>query len=383
MKILSVVILFYSSFLFSQMKIKIIDSETQKPISEVRTVYNDEISYTNDDGFAVIPSDAENIELYAPQYEKGLFPVKNIIELKPIYKEIQEVIIKSVDAKKIIASVLKDYNKNYETKTSIYNGTLKSRSEIDNKLDRILVIDMNLWTLNNKYDYRKKADEFLQVDLKNKKFDKNKKNDKTYIFNKKDGTTEKKYIKSFLQKFFIYDQLYAIDYYTKGVKISGNIINEFGDIQTIKFRSERTNITDLLYFEGVIQYNKKENAIIYLQCNQKQENVTQKYNNYFDQEIIINTDLFSVTYDMYKKDGKYVPAKIIMKNSSSLILNHTTYPSVGYTEFTFTTHNFANKSGLSKRIDLDKPFGEGISDNSIKDTKTLLSAEEQKFVDEP
>lgn len=383
MKILSLIILFFSSFLFSQTKIKIIDSETQKPISDVRTVYNDEISYTNDDGFAVIPSDAENIELYAPQYEKGLFSVKNIIELKPIYKEIQEVIIKSVDAKKIIASVLKDFNKNYETKTSIYNGTLKSRSEIDNKLDRILVIDMNLWTLNNKYDYRKNADEFLQVDLKNKKFDKNKKNDKTYIFNKQDGTTEKKYIKSFLQKFFIYDQLYAIDYYTKGVKISGNIINESGDIQTIKFRSDRTSITDLLYFEGVIQYNKKENAIIYLQCDQKQENVTQKYSNYFDQEIIINTDLFSVTYDMYKKDGKYIPAKIIMKNSSNLILNNKIYPSVGYTEFIFRTHNFASKNGLSTKIDLDKPFGEGFIDNSIKDTKTLLSNEEQKFVDEP
>lgn len=35
-------------------------------------------------------------------------------------------------------------------------------------------MDMDLWTLNNKYDYRKDIDQFMQVNLRNKKFDKNK-----------------------------------------------------------------------------------------------------------------------------------------------------------------------------------------------------------------
>ena len=383
MKILSLVILFFSSFLISQTKIKIIDSETQKPISEVRTVYNNEISYTNDDGFAVIPRDAENIELYAPRYEKGLFSVKNIIELKPIYKEIQEVVIKSVDAKKIINSVLKDYDKNYETKTSIYNGTYKTKSEIDNKLNRLLVMDMDLWTFNNKYDYRKDIDQFMQVNLRNKKFDKNKKDDNNYIFNKKSNISpQEDKIKAFLQRFFLYNQLYIMDFYTKGLKINGTIINETGDLQTIKFKSDKMP-DNILYYHGIMQYNKKENTITYIEVNHIQKKAEDKYLNIFDQEMTVNTNLYTVTYDMFKKGEKYIPAKIMMKYEANISLENKIFSAISNEEFIFQKQYFADKTGLSKKIDLSKSFLDNIKNNTIKDTKTLLSTEEQKFVDEP
>jgi hypothetical protein len=374
---------FISSFLFSQSKIRIVDSETKQPVSDARVSYNDELSYTNDDGFVMIPDHVKNIEISAPQYSRGIYIAKSTVELKPIYNQIDEVIIRTIDAKKIIASVLKNYTENYETKTSIFNGTFKTKSEIDNKINRILVIDMDLWALNNKYDYKKEINQFMQVNLRNKKYDKNRRNDKAYIFNKKSGNREQKYIKNFLQQFFLYNQLYSMDYWTKGLKINGNVINEIGDIQTIKFKSEKTNTPDLLYYEGIMQYDKKTNAIIYLKCSQIQKNATEKYTNYFDQEIVINTNLYTVTYDMYKKNEKYIPAKITMENLSEATLENKTYPVTGYTEFVFRKHNFSNKNGLSEKIDLEKSFGDGVINNEIKDTKTLLSAEEQKFVDEP
>lgn len=382
-KLFSLLLFFLYIFLLSQKKICIVDTETQKPISQARVLYNNEVSYTNDDGFVIIPNEISTINIFAVEYGNNNFSVKEKIELKPLYKSIDEVLIRPVDAKKIIESVLKDYDKNYETKTSIFNGTLKSKSQINDKLNRILVIDMDLWALNNKYDYRKDIDKFMQINLRNKKFDKNKKEDKTYIFNRKSGTREEKYIKNFLQLFFLYNQLYMMDYWTKGLKINGNIINESGDIQTIKYKSEKTNSPDLLYYEGIMQYNKKENAIIYLKCNQNQMNATEKYTNYFDEEIVTDINLFTVTYDMFKKNEKYIPAKITMESSGKLNLRDKTYPILGYSEFVFRTHNFADKKGLANKIDLSKPFGEGVIDNSIKDTKTLLSTEEQKFVDEP
>lgn len=374
-----------SLMLFSQNKISIIDAETKKPISQARVMYNNEISYTNDDGFIIIPDEEKNIEIFSPEYGQGIFAVKNIIELKHIYKEIQEVIIRPVDTKKIISSVLKDYDKNYETKTSIYNGTLKSKSIIDNKINRILVIDMDLWALDNQYNYRKNINEFMQVNFRNKKFDKNKREDKTYIFNRKTNLNSKESqennIKSFLPKFFLYNQLYFIDYYTKGLKINGNIINEEGDVQTIKFKTDKMPI-NIKYCEGIMQYNKKENVIIYLQCNQIQENAIDKYLNVFDKEYTVTTNLFTVIYDMYKKGGKYIPAKITMNYEANISLENKIYPTTRTDEFIFRTHNFANRNGLSSKIDLNKNFLENIVDNSVKETKTLLSTEEQKFIDE-
>lgn len=373
---------FFYFFVFSQKKVTIIDSQKKEPIFQARIIYYNQVYYTNEEGIALVPNEAAILNLYAPQYGSGEYDFKDTIALRPVYNEIEEVVIRQIDAKKIIGSVLKNYNKNYETNTSVYNGTIKSKSEIDNKLNRLLIIDMDLWTLNNKYNYRKSINEFMQVNLRNKKFDKNKIDDKSYIFNKKSGEREQKYIKSFLQRFFLYNQLYIMDYYTKGLKINGNIINEKDNIQTIKFKSDKMS-DDILYYEGIMQYNKIENTIIYLKCSQIQKNTFEKYTNYFDQEIVVNTNLFSVTYDMYKKNEKYIPAKIITESIAYYNLNNKQYQGSGYTEFIFQNQNYADKNGFSKKIDLSKPFSENILDNTVKDTKTLLSTEEQKFVDEP
>ncbi|MNK21542.1 hypothetical protein D3C87_398010 [compost metagenome] len=380
-KTFSLSFLLLSIITFSQKKINIIDFDTQKPIPQARVVYNNEISYTNDDGFVIIPNEINSINIYSPEYGDNKFAVTDKIALKPLYKEIEEVIIKPIDARKIITSVLREYDKKYETKTSIFNGTMKFKSDIDNSLNRILVIDMDLWTLHNKFEYQKEIDDFLQVNLRNKKFDKNRQSDNTYIFNGKKVGEDKKNINDFIQRFFLYNQLVVMEYFTRGQKISGKIINETGNIQTIQFKSDVLP-HDVTLVEGLMQYNKKENAIIYLKCSQTQTNTISSYTNYFDKEITTNTGLFTVTYDMYKKGEKYIPAKIIMEIEAELELENKSYPATNYREFIFRTHNFADKKGLSTKIDLKKPFADGIADNSVKDTRTLLSTEEQKFVDE-
>ncbi|MBP6578193.1 MAG: hypothetical protein KA232_13405, partial [Chryseobacterium sp.] len=271
--------LLLSIITFSQKKISLVDFETKKPIPQARVVYNNEISYTNDDGLVTIPNDITSIQISSPEYGDNKYNVKDKIELKLLYKEIEEVVIRPIDAKKIIASVLREYDKNYETKTSIFNGTLKSKSDVDNELNRILVMDLDLWTLNNKFDYRKDIDEFMQINLRNKKFDKNRKDDKSYIFNVKNSTDESKYIKSFLQRFFLYNQLLILDFYTKGFKINGKIIYENNDVLTIDFKSDEIP-NDVSIFEGTMQYNQKENTIIYLKCKQLQKNTLSKYTNY-------------------------------------------------------------------------------------------------------
>jgi hypothetical protein len=383
-KALSIISFLFSIFFYSQQKISIIDSETKRPIPQVRIEFNQDIFYTNDDGIVILPSEAKVVNIFAPEYNpQNNTLLKDKIELSLKFKNIDEVLIRPVDAKKIIESVLKDYDKNYETKTSIYRGTYKSRSKIDNQLNRLLIIDMDVWSLRNKYDYKsKRTDDFLQINLRNKKYDKNKKGDKNYIFNSKSYASNDN-ITSFLERIFLYNQLYVMDFTTKNFKIIGNIINETGDIQTISFKTQNINYKGLLFFEGVFEYNKKENTIDYLKVNQHQENEIEKFTNYFDQEISANTDVFTVAYEMYKKNGKYIPSKVTMNFNINLELEKKIHPATISDEFVFSSQNFANKKGLPQKIDLSKGLNGNIIDNTIKDNAALLSTEEQAFVDEP
>ena len=382
MKIFNILSFFVFFFSFSQQKIQIIDSENRKPISQARVISNNEINYTNDDGYVIIDNQIKKIEISAFQYIQGIFDVKNIIELKPIYKEIDEVNLRPVDVKNILSKVIQFYEFNYETKPSIYYGTYKTKSKIDDKINRILVVDLDLWMLNNKYDYKKQIDEFLQINLKNKKYDKNRKLDKTYIFNKKNEISSQEIrMKAFLQRLSLFTQLSLMGYLSKDSKIIGQILNENNNLQTIKFKSENLK-DDILFYDGIMEYDKKENIIKYIKINHFQKNATDKFLNTFNKEMSVSTNLFSVTYDMYKHKEKYVPGKITMNYEANIELDNKIYPVISTEEFVFRQHDYGNKKGLLKKIDLSKNFLENIIDNSEKTSKTLLSTEEQKFVNE-
>lgn len=373
----------FSTFLYSQQKVSVVDADTKKPIPQVRVEYNQEIFYTNDDGNVELPIDAKKINIFSPEYlEKNDVLVQKTIEMSLKYKTVDAVVIRPVDAKKIIESVLSNYDKNYETNTSIYRGTYKTKSKIDNQINRLLIMEMDVWSLHNSYVYGKKnTNDFLQINLRNKKYDRNKKSDKSYIFNNKKNT-ETNTVNAFLERLFLYNQLYVIDFTTKDFKINGNIIDETGDIETIKFKSDNINYKGLIYFDGVFQYNKKENVINYFKVNQHQENAISKYINYFDQEITVNADVFTVAYEMYKKDGKYLPSKVVINFDAKLELEKKIYSGFISHEFVFSSQQFGNRKGLPKKIDLSKGLEENITDNVLKDNNALLSTEEQSFVDE-
>lgn len=383
-KTISIIIFLFSIFFYSQQKVSVIDVETEKPIPQVRIEYDKEIFYTNDDGNVILPSEAKEINIFSAEYiGQDNASVRDTIKMSIKYKNIDTVVIRPMDAKKIIASVLNDYDKNYETKTSIFRGTYKSKSKIDDQLNRLLIIDMDIWSLNNKYDYKKKKiDDFLQINLRNKKYDKNRKGDITYIFNRKKNVTNDN-INSFLERLFLYNQLYVMDFTTKGLKIYGNIIYETGDVQTISFKSEEFNYKGLLFFDGILQYDKKENTIMYLKVNQHQENEINKFTNFLNQQVTVDTNIFTATYEMYKKDEKYLPSKVTMNFNANLELEGKSHPAVVSDEFIFQNQQLANKKGLPKRIDLNKGLIENIFDNTIKDSSSLLSTAEQAFVNEP
>jgi hypothetical protein len=95
--------------------------------------------------------------------------------------------------------------------------------------------------------------------------------------------------------------------------------------------------------------------------------------------MIYDTYLYTNTYDMYKKDGKYLPTKITVESFAKLLVSNK--PAIGKDnfEFVFSKHQFSDKKGLSTKINLNKLDKKSDLDSS---TSTLLSTEEQAFIDE-
>lgn len=178
----------------------------------------------------------------------------------------------------------------------------------------------------------------------------------------------------------MYNQLYLMSYYTKNLKINGRVINETGDIQEILFKSENM-ADDVLYYEGKMIYNKKDNAIAYLEVNQIQRKAIRKYKNTFDEDIETNTNNFIISYDFVKENGKYIISKINTNYLADLLYKSQSHSATVSEEFIFQTH-LENKKGITNKIDVTKDIIDNISNNEVKENKTLLSSEEQNFIDE-
>lgn len=113
MKLFCLTFFCLSSILFSQ-KIKIVDAENGKAISGARIILENEVLYTNDDGFAMVNQDQKNFEVSAFGFKKEKFQsFKSLVKLNRHYNEIREVKIVPVDFKSIFQDVLKNYGKRY------------------------------------------------------------------------------------------------------------------------------------------------------------------------------------------------------------------------------------------------------------------------------
>lgn len=384
---MKIFISFFLNFIFvfcvygqSYITIKVIDNESNKPISNARLLSQNKIFYTNDDGNVLVSSGTKVAIVSANSYEevKVTFPL-SVVKLKPIYKEIAEVIIQNIDTKKIIENVLINYDKNYFIKPTLYFGTYKSKSFIDENIHKLLIADMKIWALNNKFINDKNIDNYIQIGLNSIRFYKNRKTENNYPYSRK-GIRDKNDINSFLSRIFMYNQLYLMSYYTKNLKINGRVINETGDIQEILFKSENM-ADDVLYYEGKMIYNKKDNAIAYLEVNQIQRKAIRKYKNTFDEDIETNTNNFIISYDFVKENGKYIISKINTNYLADLLYKSQSHSATVSEEFIFQTH-LENKKGITNKIDVTKDIIDNISNNEVKENKTLLSSEEQNFIDE-
>lgn len=367
---------------FSQQKIKIIDSESSNPISNARLISNQNIYYSNDDGYILLPENTSNWEISAFGYLSE--NVKNnhseTFILKPKYQNIDEVKIVSIDFKKILKDVSDNYSKIYYDKPQLYDITIKQRSFENNQMKLLMIADGKFWSRDGKYNAKEaingKYDKFLQIQLKHLRYLKTEAFE-NFIKTKKQNTSQD----NVGDMFFSYEvwrtlQLAKI----RKAKISGKLLNDDGEEQEISFMIKTQ--TNMIY-KGNILYNKKDNAITHfeLDFNQSQAEPYQlvdengvKYKRQLGDGKLI--------FDFYKSGEKYFPSKIsVLSENAKTITDNKTFEYRGAREIIFKSFKESQKIGVEKPIELNNAYWTNLKVSADKGD-ILLSKEENEFINE-
>ncbi len=363
------------------LKLRIVDLENGDPISNARILTSNNVTYSNDDGYMLLPEDSKNFEVSASGYETRRFAsYEKILKLKPLYKEIDEVKIINVDIKKIFVDVLRNYEKRYYDKPSLYNILYKQKNTDQDSLSFLLIAEGKLWTQSNTYKYKsalnKKYDDFIQMEIDNIKYFKS-------IISENDFCKGQSLNQSrdFVGNVFFNYELARVNYYfkTKDAKYSGRIVNDSNGEQTIVYKIS----TPELDVSGTIIYHKIDKTIIHYDLSYDQS----KYPSYkvksksgLEYEFKVGNGI--TYYDFYKINNKYIPSLSGTKGFSYCTYDGKKEKNSFNREIIFQKFSETSTSELPNKIDLTKRLWENVPKQGERNSSVLLSEEEQKFLDE-
>lgn len=381
MKRIFILFLIISTALSAQ-KIQIVDAENNQPIANARIVLSDQLLYTNEDGFAPLESSAQNFEVSASGFQKeNISNFQSVVRLKPYMRDIEEVKIINVDIKNLFEDLLKNYHKRYYDDPSLYDITFKSKGFNNDKLYFMVIAEAKLWsksnTYNYKYGYKKEYDEMLQMQLNNVKY--YKKNESKSIFNTKTKEINHEEIGNFFFNFELNRIL--VNMRMKGSKSVGRLLSEDGDLQLIGVKIKSENGIEI---EGEITYDKKDKVVTLYDLNYIQGGFPPyKRTNTDGKEFDFQAGNANVTFDFYKKDGKYIQALKKTSGEKFFVMYDGKKDEKKFsTEIIYNTFAKSNKKGLTSKVDLTKSIWENVPVKEDKESAVLLSKEEQEFINQ-
>lgn len=381
MKRISILFLIISTALSAQ-KIQVVDAENNKPIANARIILENRVVYTNDDGFAPVESTEKNLDVSATGFSKqNLNTFTSLIKLKPIFKDIEEVKIVSVDIKTIFEDLFKNYHKRYYDEPSLYNITMKQRSSDNGKLHFMVIAEAKLWSDSNMYNFkdgfRKNYDNILQMQLNNVKYLKNIKSDS--VFSPKTDEFSHETMGNFFFNFEVYRTLMNLR--NKDTKFSGNLISDDGEEQIIYCKIKSSYGINV---NGEIKYNKKDKVITGYEFTYQQGDFpTQKSVSTDGKEFSKKLGDATIKFEFYKKDGVYVPSmNSLYTDNFILFYGDEVHTKKASREIIYNSFSKSEKKGLNPKVDMKQNIWKSIPVKEDKESTVLLSKEEQEFINQ-
>lgn len=368
-----------SGFLSAQ-KLKVVDSETGAPIPNARIILQNQIVYTNEDGFAPVEQETGDFDISASGFQNGKFSTFSpSVKLKRAYKAIDTVKMAAVNIKEIFEDVNKHYTKRYYKNPSVYNVVYKEKKTDNDQLYFLAIAEAKLWSKNNYYNYKvgyqKDYDNILQMQLNNVKYLKNNKSDSIFTSGKKEFSHE--YIGNYFFNFELSRVLSHIK--SKGAKYSGTSVFEDGDDQLIVFKIKSGEGIEM---KGEFKYNKTDKVISYFEIHYIQENYPSvKRKNISGQEYDYKLGNAMLVFDFYKNSEGYVPVLTKLEGYKYFaVYKSVTHERNFRRELIYNTFKKSDDKGLDPKVDFRKDIWDNVPVKENKSTTILLSGEEQAFM---
>lgn len=381
MKRISILFFIFSTFLYSQ-KIQIVDAENGKPIGNARIVLSDQLVYTNEDGFAPVDENSKDFEVSASGFKKEkIKSFSSVVKLHPAFKDIEEVKIVSVDIKKLLEDVFKNYQKRYYEEPSLYDVVIKQKSFDNGKLHFMAISEAKLWSKYNWYNYKdgfnKRYDNILQLQLNNVKYLKINKSDSVF------SARVEEFSHQDMGNFFFNYELNRTIMFIKShqAKYSGTIVSEEDGEQLINFKIK---VLRGINIEGILKYNKADKVITFFKTDYEMDDLP------VEKKVSTDGRAFdykygnaTMTYDFYKKDGIYLPALNRFETDNyTMFYKDETHVKKAVREIVYNTFAKSDDRGVSPKVDFGKSIWLNVPVKDDKETTVLLSAEEQEFVNQ-
>lgn len=381
MKIHYLLLILFSSF-FQAQKLKVVDAENGNSISGARITLSDQILYTNDDGIAPVEQNKVNIEVSASGFQtQKLKNFTSLVKLAPVYKEIEEVKMVSVDVRKIFEDIEKNYDKRYFNQPSLYDVVYKEKGFDNNKLYFLTIAEAKLWNKSNQYNfkdgYHKKYDNILQMQLNNVKYLKRLESDS--VFRGRSNEFSHEYIGNYFFNFELNRILANMK--AKDSKYSGMLVFEDENEQIISFKINTNNASKM---QGKFKYNKADKVITYFEIAYLQTDFPiMKRKTTDGREYEYKLGDATLMFDFYKKQEGYVPARNRMEGDNFIIYyNGEKHVKKFYRELVYNTFAKSDKKGLNPKVDFNKNIWENVPVKEDKNITLLLSTDEQEFLNQ-
>lgn len=370
------------SIFFQAQQLKVVDAETGNPISGARIILSGQILYTNDDGIAPVEQNIRNVEISASGFQtQKLNSYTSLVKLAPVYKEIEEVKMVSVDIRKIFEDMEKNYDKRYFNQPSLYDVVYKEKGFDNNKLYFLTIAEAKLWNKSNQYNfkdgYHKKYDNILQMQLNNVKYLKRLESDS--IFRGRSNEFSHEYLGNYFFNFELNRILANMK--AKDSKYSGILVFEDENEQVISFKINTNNASKM---QGKFKYNKADKVITYFEIAYLQTDFpVMKRKTTDGREYEYKLGDATLMFDFYKKQEGYVPARNRMEGDNFIIYyNGEKHVKKFYRELVYNTFAKSDKKGLNPKVDFNKSIWENVPVKEDKDITLLLSTDEQEFLNQ-
>lgn len=381
MKKLILILLQFPILFFAQQKVQILDSETSKPISNARIISNQNVYYSNDDGYILLPENSDNQEISAIGYvSETVKNYKPTIRLKPKYQNIDEVKIVSIDIKKLLKDVNDNYSKIYYDQSQLYDITIKQRAFENNQMKLLMIANGKFWSKDGYYNakdaFNDRFDKFVQLQIDDLRYLKSE-NYENKIKMKKQNSSHDNIGDLFLS--FELSRILTISK-LKGARSSGKLLDDNGTEQDISFLIKR----DSTYiYKGRILYNKIDKAITHFDLHFNQS-ATKPFPLKDEDGVEYMRQLGDgiLSFDYYKNGDQYVPSKIgyLVENLKTFV-GDKVYENRSAREIIFKNFEKSNLKGVQNPVKINQAYWNDLKVSPDKG-EILLSKEEEEFINE-